>query len=498
VTSRVDSAVNWSLALASAVLLVLLFPGYNFTWLAPLSLTPLLVACARERRWRARFAFGYGCGIVYWCGACNWIQWTLAHHAGMSGAAAWLVFALFCLAKGIQTGVFTALAARLQPPVVAALWVVIEWTHAYTWFEWLNLGNAGGDMSLLLRLAPFTGVWGLSFAFALMSAVIAAVILRRQRFASAWLLVLPGLYLLPDLPEPQRGERAAILVQPNIDDETLWSPELQSRMEEQLSRLSVSPLLGKVRSADIIVWPEMPGPFYDNDPRFVAMVSATAKAAHAAVLTGAVGRAADRSPLNSAMLVGADGAVVSRYDKVNLVPFGEFVPWPLGTLTQKISTEAGDFIPGNRVVVSPVGGNRIGAFICYESVFPGYVRKFAASGAEVLFNISNDSWFGRSQARYQHLRIVRMRAAENHRWIVRATNDGVSAVIDPAGRLVRTAPEFQEVTARMQYSYRQDLTVYTRFGDWFVALCALIAAGGMAIPLLRRHNAGDLPSVPPR
>ena len=121
----------------------------------------------------------------------------------------------------------------------------------------------------------------------------------------------------------------------------------------------------------------------------------------------------------------------------------------------------------------PLGGHKIGTFICYESAFPGYVRRFAKSGAEALFNISNDSWFGKSQARYQHLRIVRMRAAENRRWIVRATNDGVSAVIDPAGRLIRTAPEFQEVTARMQYGYRQDLTFYTRFGDWFVALCAL-------------------------
>jgi apolipoprotein N-acyltransferase len=474
--------VNWLLALASSVLLVVLFPGFNLSWLAPIALTPLLIACAREPRMRTRFAFGYLCGIFYWGGICYWIQWTLAHHAGMGETAAWLVFLLFCLLKGLQTGVFAALVHRMPPPFAAALWVVLEWTHAWTWFEWLNLGNAGSDMSLLLRLAPITGVWGMSFAFALMSAVIAAVILRRQRLASAWLLLLTGLFLLPDIPAPQRGTRTAVVVQPNIDDETLWSPELQQSTEEQLARLSLS-LGGRAPSAahstDMIVWPEMPAPFYENDPRFIAMVSATAKTAQAGILTGVVGRLPDRTPLNSALLVGPDGSVISRYDKVNLVPFGEFVPWPFGAITQKISTEAGDFAAGSKAVVSTVAGHKIGTFICYESVFPGYVRSFVNSGAEALFTISNDSWFGKSAARYQHLRIVRMRAAENRRWIVRSTNNGVSAVIDPAGRLIRTEPEYQEVTARMPYDYRQDVTFYTRHDDWFVALCALLAAAGL-------------------
>ena len=121
--------------------------------------------------------------------------------------------------------------------------------------------------------------------------------------------------------------------------------------------------------------------------------------------------------------------------------------------------------------------HREGVFICYESVFPSYIRKFAASGAEVLFNISNDSWFGKSQARYQHLQIVRMRAAENARWILRATDNGITAAIDPAGRVVRTTEEYSELAARFPYRYRSDLTFYTRYGDWFVLLCALMRGG---------------------
>jgi apolipoprotein N-acyltransferase len=361
------------------------------------------------------------------------------------------------------------------PPVIAALYVALEYTHSWTGFEWLNLGNAASDMSFLLRLAPITGVWGLSFVFALMSAVIAAVLLRRQRLVSVWLLLLLFLAALPDIPEPARGHESAVVVQPNLDDDTVWTPEILQRTEDQLRIFSTSPAF---RPVSLIVWPEAPAPFYTYDSVFTTFVQGIAKETHADVLLGAVGKAPDNGPLNSALLISPDGPV-SRYDKVNLVPFGEFVPWPFDIVTKKISTEAGDFGPGHEVVVSPIGTHKIGTFICYESAFPSYVRRFAGGGAEVLFNISNDSWFGKSQARYQHLRLVRMRAAENRRWIVRATNNGISGVIDPAGRVLDTLPEYREAAARLRYNYRADRTFYTEHGDWFVLLCALVAAAGL-------------------
>ena len=200
------------------------------------------------------------------------------------------------------------------------------------------------------------------------------------------------------------------------------------------------------------------------------------------VLLGIVAHTPSGAPLNSAALVSPEGQPVSRYDKVNLVPFGEFVPWPFG-FANKISTEIGDFAAGKRVVVSPVvsptsGPHKIGTFICYESVFPNFVRKFAAGGAEVLFNISNDGWFGKSAARLQHLSMVRMRAAENRRWILRSTNDGITATIDSAGRLRGTLPLYTEATSYTGFSYIQEQTVYTRFGDWFPLLCAMAAGPG--------------------
>jgi len=166
---------------------------------------------------------------------------------------------------------------------------------------------------------------------------------------------------------------------------------------------------------------------------------------------------------------------------VNLVPFGEFVPWPFG-FANKISTEVGDFAAGRQVVVSSAGSHKIGTFICYESVFPNFVRQFARGGAEALFNISNDGWFGNSAARQQHLTIVRMRAAENRRWILRSTNDGITGAIDPAGRVRGTLPLYTQATSYTGFSYISEQTFYTKHGDWFAVVCAVLALGCLVAP----------------
>ena len=142
--------------------------------------------------------------------------------------------------------------------------------------------------------------------------------------------------------------------------------------------------------------------------------------------------------------------------------------------------QAGDFAAGRQAVVSPVNGHKIGAFICYESVFPNFVRQFAAEGAEVLFNISNDGWFGQSAARRQHLLLVRMRAAENRRWILRSTNDGITATIDAAGRLRGTLPLYAQAASYTGFNYISSQTFYTRHGDWFAWLCGAMAAACLA------------------
>ena len=473
--------LNLALSLVSAALLILIFPRFQVIWFAPVALTPLLVAMARERSVRRRLLFGWSAGVVYWFGVCYWIQFVLAFHGGIGEAAGWAVFLLFCVAKAIHMGVFAALAGTLMQrwwaaPAVAALWVAIEATHGLLGFAWLALGNAGLTMGVPMRLAPFTGVYGLSFVFALLACALALAVMRRPRVELAWLLPLGLLTVLPALPAAKQGGETALLVQPKISETEDWTTEKVDRMQRELVTLTVrGALADPAHPPSLVIWPEVPAPlYYDQDERFRTYLTGLARTVRAYLLVGVVAHTVDGAPLNSALLISPDGTPLSRYDKVNLVPFGEFVPWPFG-FAKHISTEVGDFAAGKGVVVSHAGERRLGTFICYESVFPSYVRRFATGGAEVLINISNDGWFGKSAAREQHLSIVRMRAAENRRWILRSTNDGITATIDSAGRLRGALPLYMESTSYTGFDYVREQTVYTRFGDWFAWLCASVA-----------------------
>jgi apolipoprotein N-acyltransferase len=481
--------LNWALALVSAALLILSFPGFGIAWLAPIALAPLLMAAAREARPLRRFLMGWAAGAVYWFGVCHWIEYTLAVYGGLGNVAGWAVFLLFAFAKGLHLAFFTLLAGILMRrwwavPAVAALWVAVEATHGFLGFQWLTLGNAAIDMGVPLRLAPITGVWGISFIFVMMAAALALALLRRPRLELLWLLLLPFLVFLPPLPPALRGRDQALLVQPNISETQEWTQESLYTTVTNLAELTGrSALIEAAHPPSLVLWPEVPAPFYYyDDPHFREIMDNLARTIHAYLVIGVVAHTDDARPLNSAVFISPAGVPISRYDKVNLVPFGEFVPWPFG-FAKKISTEVGDFAAGRRVLVSPVDGHKIGGFICYESVFPNFVRQFAAGGAEVLYNISNDGWFGKSAARQQHLNIVRMRAAENRRWILRSANDGITGTIDPAGRLRGTLPLYQEATSYTGFTYIAEQTIYTRYGDWFPVVCALLASLALLLEL---------------
>jgi apolipoprotein N-acyltransferase len=478
--------LNLLLAAATALLLILTFPNADWAFLAPFALVPLLVAVTSTPSRVRRFLLGWAAGTLYWAGVCYWIHFVLAVNGSMAEWAAWLGYALFCLIKGIHLGVFALLAGFLLARrgaalTVPALWVAIEWTHAHLGFAWLDLGNAGIGMSVLARLAPYTGVYGISFAFALAATALTLAALRRPRIELVPLALLLPLALLPALPPPQPGTETAVLVQPNVSETADWTRRWVREMEIRTTALTFKATLADPSARPfLIVWPEAPMPmYYYDDTDTSEWVNEMARQTGAYLIANVTPHNAAGAPLNSALLVSPQGVATGRYDKMHLVPFGEFVPWPFKKLVATVSTEADDFATGARQVTLPAGPHRIGAFVCYESVFPDYVRRFARDGADLLVNISNDGWFGRSAAREQHLKIVRMRAAENRRWILRATNDGLTATIDPAGRVSRNLPPHVEGSARTAYSWVAATTFYARHGDWFVLLCALIAAAGL-------------------
>jgi len=473
---------NALLSLLTAVLLVFVFPKFDWHVLAPVALTPLLIACARTGNGWQRFIYGWGTGIIFWFLLCTWIQFVLEVYGGMGRWGGWGSFLLFAILKGLHWAVFAVLAGPLMNrvyavPAVAALWTGLERTHGTFGFAWLALGNTGIDMSLPLRLAPWVGVYGLSFVFAMMSVAVACVLLRFGRMRLAPLLALPALWLLPAIPENVPAAEKAVIVQPDIDPAIEWTSLAADRTEQQLA------LLSGAFPAPLLIWPELPAPlYYYDDPQFRILAGDIARH-HGYFLFGTVGYTAKHEPLNSAVLLNPNGAVEGRYDKMYLVPFGEFVP-AVFSFVNRITKEAGDFAAGRDVKVLPAAGQRLGVFICYESAFPHLVRQFARMGANVLVNISNDGYFGHSEAREQHLELVRMRAVENRRYIVRATNDGISAVIDPAGRIVRRLPSYRELASAVSYGTVEGTTFYTRHGDWFAWGCLAVGIA-LAIPWRR-------------
>lgn len=457
--------LNLAFALGSAVLLILCFPPFDFPWLAPFALAPLLFVCLRERSARKRALFGWAAGLLFWCGMCPWIQYVLEVHAGMNGPLSWFSYFLFGLYKGLPMALFAACAGFLLRriwaiPAIAALWAGLERIHSEMGFAWLQLGNAGNAMAMPMRLAPVTGVYGLSFVFALLACAIVLMFQRRKRTELGWLGLLLILLLLPGLPIPAPATNRALLVQPNFDTEATWTTEFLERSELKLAELS------RAAGVDLIVWPEVPAPFYPEERDFRDYASRIAQTAGADFLMGGVAFNNRRDPLNSAFWFDPGGKQLARYDKINLVPFGEYIP-PFFNFVNRITNEAGDFARGQNVVVFPLKEERAGAFICYESATPDLVRLFPLKGASLLINISNDGYFGRSAAHMQHLQVVRMRAAENRRWILRASNDGITAVIDSRGRVTNRLVPYEQTAAIVGYGYEHETTFYTRHGDWF-------------------------------
>ncbi|MDQ2710905.1 MAG: apolipoprotein N-acyltransferase [Acidobacteriota bacterium] len=477
--------MNSLLSLATAALLLLALPKFDFRLLAPFALTPLLIALARTQDGGQRFVYGWISGIFYWFFLCTWIQFVLEAHGDMGRWGAWGSFLLFAILKGLHLAVFSWLAGPLMRRkyavlAVAALWTGLERTHGTFGFAWLDLGNAGIDMSLPLRVVPFVGVYGVSFLFAMMSAAVACVILRYPRSRLVPLLAIALLALLPGIPQGMSATETALVVQPNLDPDLQWTGVVQDQTEQQLS------LLSNALTAPLVIWPELPAPLYYYDDLDFRRTATDIARRHGYFLFGTVAYTGQHQPLNTALLLGPDGSEAGRYDKIDLVPFGEFVPG-IFSFVNRITHEAGDFVPGHDIKVLPAAGHKLGVFICYESAFPDLVRQFAAKGANVLVNLSNDAYFGHSEAREQHLLIARMRAIENRRFIIRSTNDGITAIIDPAGRILRRFPMYQQIASPIRYGVVENTTFYTRHGDWFAWSCLAIGVS-FSLNLLRQRK----------
>jgi apolipoprotein N-acyltransferase len=504
----------YTLAAASGLLQTIIFPNlglYRLSWIA---LTPLLYALLTKPRvqillpgaksgygeptTRQGFWLGYFCGVIWYGGTCYWVYHVMNSYGGLPPAIAAGILVLFCLYLGLYHGLFAALLVRAsrggvtRALVVAPfLWVAVELARArITGFPWDLLGTTQVNNPIVSPLiATVCGVYGISFVIAAVNAcLVAAFLVRSGRSVTAAMVgiviatgFMCGELVTRRLPPPTH---VAALVQVNLPLEMQWSPEVFDQTMGKLSDLSRQAVTKDDAPPRLIIWPESPGPFFVMDPKFRVWMTALAQDRDAFIIAGSLGTPEGalhpEEIYNSAALIAPSGQFVSRYDKVHLVPFGEYVPFKrLFFFAKNLTKEVGTFTPGaERKVFSITQGDakaRIGVFICYESVFPDEIREFAANGAQVFVNISNDGWFGSSGAGRQGLNMARMRAMENHRWLLRATNTGITASVDPEGRITADVERDKQTTLRAPYDLISDTTFYTRHGDWFAWACAIIS-----------------------
>jgi apolipoprotein N-acyltransferase len=469
----------------------------------------LLLSSILGARAVVAFFCGFLHGLVFVFTAVPWIAETLSVHGGVSAAAGWGVLLLIGSVWAASVGIFAWMVQRLSLrsytlALVGApfLFICTEVFRTYLpeiSFPWVLLGYAPAENPALLQLVTITGVYGLSFLAVAFNALLLWTDCglpeewkrRLTILGSAITVLLLVMLVGPRFVPKSEAHHIARVVQANFPENEQyagdWYADHRADMAE-LEKLSLRPSPG-ARQPDLLIWSEAPAPFSFEDARFVPYISRLATEFRNPVIVGVIewkpnteadggGPHPAMIPYNSAAMLNASGQRVFLYDKMHLVPFGEYEPFPLiHQVVTSVSEEVGGFHKGTeRSVGTFANGYKFSVFICYEAIYPREVRAFTDRGAQLLINISNDGWFGASAAAEQHLRMARVRAVENRRWLVRDTNSGLSASIDPYGNVTRVMGRDVRGSADLPYDFRTDRTLYVRFDDWFAWMCVLVSA----------------------
>ncbi len=497
----IQSLLNYGPALISGVLLALSFPKPDLSLVAWFALVPFFSSLYRKNLKQA-FKAGFVLGIVYFFGTLYWIYHSIYHYGGVSFLPSIVLVILLCLYLSLYPGLFgfffslslrkTQLPALLTAPV---FWTVLEFLRSYvfTGFPWVSIGYSQYQLLSLIQVADITGIYGISFLVVAVNGALSDLFLLKQRLRDAPLFPLSytfiGLVLLlvlmittivygqMKLREARPGDllRASI-VQGNIEQDKKWDPTYQDAVMAKYKELT---LKAAERSPSLIVWPETAVPFFFGaDMVRSADLVEFQKGLDSHLLFGSILLKGKKNGMtlltNSAVVLDTSGTVVHRYDKIHLVPFGEYVP--LRTILffiDKLVVGIGDYVGGSDYLRAQT---QIGAFvplICYEVIFPGLVRKFYSSGGDFIVNITNDAWFGQTSGPYQHFAMAVFRAIENRKPLIRAANTGISGVIDSCGRIIERTPLFREAVLTVDIKTDTSLTFYARYGDLFTYLCII-------------------------
>jgi apolipoprotein N-acyltransferase len=483
-------------AAGAGVVFHLAFPRPGWDLLGWVGLAPVLALAATARSPGQAALEGGLAGLAFYVPLLRWLIHTMTTFSTLPWPLAVLVLLGLAGYLALYWGAVAAAVAWLGQRLGAAalwlappLWVAGELLRTYllTGFPWGLLGYVPYRRLALIQIAAWTGVYGVSFLLVLVNTAAAWWLVRRRAGAAALgaAVVTGGLGAtlalgLAPAGHPGGGTIPVALVQGNIPQSLKWDPAEQRAILETYSELTRR----AAPESHLVVWPEAAVPAYLRlEPWASEWLTRLAADVDRPLLVGAPDAREDGRTiryLNSAFLVGPR-SIEARYDKIHLVPFGEYVPLRgLLFFVEAIAAEIGEFTPGRDRVIFPLSGAPFGTVICYEVIFPDLFRRFVRDGARFMVNITNDAWFGDSGGPLQHLATVPLRAVENGVAIARAANTGVSALVQPSGRIDPQLGLFRQGVLRVEVPLRTRETFYTRFGDVFAYACGAVAGAALA------------------
>lgn len=495
--------MTYLLSIISGVLFALAFPDYSIGWLAFLALTPLLIAVARAKSgWEALF-LGWLSQAIAWLMMVPWVVRVMAHYGGLPFAIAVLLFIALAALLGLYGGLFAVIVYRIRPGasilrwlLVPLAWAAVEYARTYllTGFPWNLVAAAIVDCTSFIQFDRFAGPYLVGAMTIVPSVIVAWIVVAKPRVPAAGMAVsavvavlfiwwATGLVAAKLIAAPT-GTPAlhAALLQPDISQEVRWNDQNLVQIYDQMMRMTDAAVAA---GANIVIWPESSVPLsFATTGFFRDSIEAVSRQHDTDIILGSIAEdPAQASRMWNAAFLVSHGVTIGHYDKIHLVPFGEYVPLrKVLFFAKKLVHAVGDFEFGTND--SPLRGKlAYGPAICYEIVFPRIAATQVKHGADVLVTITNDDWFRGGSAPRQHLNQARLRAIEDDRYLLRAATTGISAVVDPAGNVLQEIPMGREGTIFAEFSPRTSITPYVRFGDWF----AWLAGFAVIIAVVRRR-----------
>lgn len=491
------------LPIFSGILLILCQPPVSLFPLAFVALIPLFYSLDKYA-YRHPFVPGFVVGIVTYLGLIYWVIIAMNTYGGIDIFTSALILLMFVLYLSLYSGLFATAVSmmdkKLSVPVYLSapiIWTLLEYVRgiALTGFPWVFLAHSQHNFLTFIQVASITGTYFLSFLIVSVTCILYFII-ARKRISGVYVTIICLLaacsivYGLARLHGTQPGDLSAALVQGNIRQDVKWNEAFKIKTIQTYYQNTIR---GN-GNADLIVWPETSLPLVFNEEPYVNHhIKALPLLVNAHLLFGTIWKDQSGNLYNSSYVISKTGDVSGIYNKVHLVPFGEYTPLVAYLpFLQKITAQGAGFAAGDGHDPITTALGRVGILICYEGVFPHITNATVARGAQFLVNLTNDAWYKRTSAPFQHLSFYIFRAVETDRFVLRAANTGISAIIDPRGRITAKTPIFEERVLLGTFALRDTITPYVRHGDYFIAISFLFLIVVTATQLLGKRRGRPL------